>query len=88
VRNVDKALRRKVAKRKVRLKQVIVGELGEAGGGAKKRADFSDLVGKWTPDPGFDEIIAAGRKIDRDKWKLGRVSRSKNPAIDMRSCLR
>jgi len=31
--------------------------------------DFSDLVGKWTPDEAFDEVLAAGRQIDWDKWK-------------------
>jgi hypothetical protein len=30
--------------------------------------DFSDLVGRWTPDPAFDEILAAQRQIDFDKW--------------------
>jgi hypothetical protein len=34
-----------------------------------RRADFSDLVGQWTADPAFDEIIAAQRQIDWDKWK-------------------
>jgi hypothetical protein len=34
-----------------------------------KRADFDDLIGKWTPDPAFDEIIATQRQIDPDKWK-------------------
>jgi hypothetical protein len=68
-REVDIVLRRKAAKRKVSLNQVIVEELCEAATGAVKRADFSDLVGKWTPDPAFDEILAAGRQIDRDKWK-------------------
>ncbi len=29
----------------------------------------SNLVGQWTPDPAFDEIIAAQRQIDWDKWK-------------------
>jgi len=33
------------------------------------RADFSDLVGCWTPDPAFDEIIASQRKIDWAKWE-------------------
>jgi hypothetical protein len=66
---VDTALRRKAARRKVSLNQVILEELSEAALGARKRADFSDLVGKWTPDPAFDEIIAAGRQIDRKKWK-------------------
>ncbi|MGA3024317.1 MAG: hypothetical protein ABSF98_06075 [Bryobacteraceae bacterium] len=27
----------------------------------QRRADFSDLVGQWTPDPAFDEILAAQR---------------------------
>jgi hypothetical protein len=35
----------------------------------QKRADFSDLVGRWTPDPAFDEITAAQRQIDLDKWR-------------------
>jgi hypothetical protein len=66
---VDVALRRKAARRKVSLNQVIIEELSEGALGARKRADFSDLVGKWTPDAAFDEIIAAGRQIDRNKWK-------------------
>ena len=68
-REVDVALRRKAAKRKLSLNQMIVEELSESAIGAKKRADFSDLVGKWTPDAVFDEILAAGRKIDPNKWK-------------------
>lgn len=66
---MDMALRRKAARRKVSLNQVIIEELSEAALGMRKRADFSDLVGKWTPDAAFDEIIAAGRQIDRKKWK-------------------
>jgi hypothetical protein len=31
-------------------------------------ADFSDLVGRWTPDSEFDEIIAEQRQIDWSKW--------------------
>jgi hypothetical protein len=68
-REVDVALRRKAAKRKVSLNQMIVEELSEAATGARKRADFSDLVGQWTPDAAFDEILAAGRQIDSQKWK-------------------
>src|SRR5438045_1677145 len=49
-REVDLALRRKAAKRKLSLNQVIVEELRQAATGARKREDFSDLVGKWTPD--------------------------------------
>jgi hypothetical protein len=55
--------------RKVSLNQMIVEELCEAATSARKRADFSDLVGKWTPDAAFDQTLAAGRQIDRDKWK-------------------
>ena len=68
-REVDIVLRRKAAKRKLSLNQMIVEQLSEAAIGARSRADFSDLVGKWTPDAAFDEILAAGRKIDRDQWK-------------------
>ncbi|MGJ5820849.1 hypothetical protein [Paludibaculum fermentans] len=66
---VDLILRRQAAKRKVSLNQMLVEELSEAAIGTRNRADFSDLVGKWTPDPAFDEILAAGRQLDRDRWK-------------------
>jgi hypothetical protein len=66
---VDRALRKKAALRQQSLNQVIVEELALATIGPKKRADFSDLVGRWTPDPAFDEILAAQRQIGRDKWK-------------------
>jgi hypothetical protein len=66
---VDDALRRKAAKRKLSLNQIVVEELTTAAIGVQRRADFSDLVGRWTPDPAFDEIMAAQRRIDWDKWK-------------------
>jgi hypothetical protein len=50
--------------RKQSLNQVIADELIAATTGARRRADFSDLVGKWTADPGFDGIVSAQRKID------------------------
>ncbi len=68
-REVDHALRKKAARRKQSLNQVILDELIEATLGRKQRADFSDLVGRWTPDPAFDEILASQRQIDWDKWK-------------------
>jgi 6-phosphogluconolactonase/glucosamine-6-phosphate isomerase/deaminase len=37
--------------------------------GGQRKAWFSDLAGGWTPDPAFDEILAAQRRIDWDKWK-------------------
>ena len=37
--------------------------------GPAKRADFSDLVGQWTPDASFDEIVVSQRRIDVDKWQ-------------------
>lgn len=66
---VDRALRRKAARRKLSLNQVIVEELTAGTIGARKRADFRDVAGQWTPDPAFDEIIATQRQIDPDKWK-------------------
>ena len=66
---VDRALRRKAAQRKLSLNQVIVEELTAGTIGERKRADFHDVAGRWTPDPAFDEIIATQRQIDPDKWK-------------------
>jgi plasmid stability protein len=66
---VDLALRGKAAQGKRSLNQVILDELTAATVGRMKRADFSDLAGPWTPDPAFDEILAAQRHIDSDKWK-------------------
>jgi hypothetical protein len=66
---VDRALRKKAARRKQSLNQIIVDELTAATTVGRKRADFSDLLGQWTPDPGFDEIVAGQRQIDADKWK-------------------
>ncbi len=68
-REVDRALRQKAAKRKLSLNQIIVEELSAATTGLRKRADFHDVAGQWKPDPAFDEIIAAQRQIDPDKWK-------------------
>jgi hypothetical protein len=66
---VDSALRGKAARRKQSLNQFIVDELTKATGGHRRRADFSDVVGRWTADPAFDEILSAQRQIDPDKWK-------------------
>ena len=67
--DVDRALRRKALQRKQSLNQIIVEELTAATTGVRKRADFSDVVGKWAPDPAFDEIMTSQRQIDMDKWK-------------------
>ncbi len=66
---VDRLLRQKAARRRQSLNQLILEELSVATTGGHQRADFSDVVGRWTPDPAFDEILAAQRKIDWDKWK-------------------
>ncbi len=66
---VDRLLRAKAAKRKMSLNQIVLEELTIATTGRQKFADFSDLVGQWTDDPGFDETLAAQRQIDWDKWK-------------------
>jgi hypothetical protein len=66
---VDRVLRQKAARRKQSLNRVILEELTQAAIGGNRRADFSDIVGRWTPDPAFDEIMAAQRQIDQDRWK-------------------
>ena len=66
---VDHVLRQKAARRKQSLNRVILEELIAASIGQRRKADFSDLVGQWTPDPAFDEIVAAQRQIDWEKWK-------------------
>ena len=68
-REVDRALRQRAAHLKKSLNQLIVEELTAAMLGERPRADFSDLVGRWAPDASFDEILAAQRQIDWDKWK-------------------
>jgi hypothetical protein len=68
-REVDRALRQKASQRQQSLNRVILDELAVATIGHKQKADFSDLVGKWTPDPAFDEILLAQRRIDPGKWK-------------------
>jgi hypothetical protein len=65
---VDRALRKKAAL-KQSLNQVVVDELTRATIGRPRKTDFSDLVGRWTPDPAFDEVIASQRQIDSGKWK-------------------
>jgi hypothetical protein len=60
---VDKALRQKAAQRGLSLNQTIVEELAGATIGRQKKSDFSDIVGKWIPDPGFDEIMASQRQV-------------------------
>lgn len=67
--DVDRKLRQKAARQRQSLNQVILDELAKATAGQTKKASFSDLVGTWTPDPGFDEIIASQRRIDWEKWK-------------------
>jgi len=58
---VDRVLRQKAARKKTSLNQVILEELTVATIGSRRKADFSDIVGKWTPDPAFDAIMAAQR---------------------------
>lgn len=66
---VDHILRCRAAHRKQSLSQVVVDELTTATTGPRKRVDLSDVACKWTPDPEFDEILAAQRQIDLEKWK-------------------
>lgn len=61
--------RPKTASRKAARRKQSLDPAAQATIGHKQRADFSDLAGRWIPDPAFDEIIAAQRQIDWDKWK-------------------
>jgi len=66
---VDRALRSRAAQRKQSLNRIVIDELTRALLGHSVKADFSDLVGKWEQDPGFDAVISSQRQIDADKWK-------------------
>ena len=33
------------------------------------KAEFSEFVGQWTEDAGFDEIVASLRQVDVRKWE-------------------
>jgi hypothetical protein len=68
-REVDRVLRQRARQRGESLNQLVVDELTVATIGRPNRADFTDLVGQWTPDPAFDEILASQRRVDADKWK-------------------
>lgn len=66
---VDRFLRQKAKRRHKSLNQMVIEELSTSANARTKKADFSALVGKWVPDPAFDEVIASQRKIDPELWK-------------------
>ena len=66
---VDYMLRERARATNQSLNQIIVAELTRATIGNERKADFSDVVGKWTLDEAFDATIAAQRQIDWEKWK-------------------
>lgn len=66
---VDAILRRKAAQTGKSLNQFIVDELTTFTIGHPQRANFNDVVGRWQPDPAFDEVLAAQREVDPDLWK-------------------
>jgi len=68
-REIDRLLRRRASQQKKSLNQVVLEGLAQATVGDTKRADFSDLVGRWTADPEFDKVLASMRQVDREKWK-------------------
>jgi hypothetical protein len=68
---VDRLLRKKAVRTGKSLNQVALEELAAATMGSRGRVDLSDVTGKWTPDPAFDEILAGQRQIDWDKWRCG-----------------
>ena len=66
---VDRALRERATQRNQSLNHVVIEELTRALLGSPIKADFSDLVGKWTSDTAFDEMIASQRQINIDRWQ-------------------
>jgi len=68
MRKQDRAIRQRAKKRGESPNRSVVDELAAAAIGRPNRADFTDLVGPWTPDPAFHEILASQRRIDPDKW--------------------
>ena len=68
-REVDHTLRAMAARRGTSLNRLVVEELTRAALGNTQKADFSNLVGRWVPDPGFDDVISSQRQIDPEKWK-------------------
>ncbi|HTQ08984.1 MAG TPA: hypothetical protein VMI31_02825 [Fimbriimonadaceae bacterium] len=66
---VDRILRERAKRRKVSINQVILEELTTATVGARQVADFSDLVGRWVEDPGFDAAVAQNRRVDPEDWQ-------------------
>jgi hypothetical protein len=66
-REVAAILRRKAAQCAQSLNQVVLDELAAATGERKIRTEFSDVLGRWTPDAAFDEIVDSQRKIDLEK---------------------
>lgn len=65
---VDRALRDRATRQRRSINQVIIDELIKATVGRRQVADFSDLVGRWQPDPAFDEIVGGQRTIDPGDW--------------------
>ena len=62
-------MRLKAAQRQQSLNRVVLDELTRALVGRPIKADFSEFVGQWTEDAGFNEIVASQRQIDEGKWK-------------------
>ncbi len=65
---MDRAIRERAAKLRKSVNQVILDELTEGMTGHRPRTDFSDLVGRWTPDSEFDQIVLSQRQIDPSDW--------------------
>ncbi len=66
---VDRVLRERAKQRGISINQVIIQELTLATIGGKQFADFSEFVGRWVPDPAFDEAIQSQREIHSDDWQ-------------------
>jgi hypothetical protein len=46
----------------------LIKGIGQCTNDQKRLVDFSDLVGRWTPDETFDEILASQRLVFSKDW--------------------
>ncbi|MGH9466460.1 MAG: hypothetical protein ACRD1Y_03805 [Terriglobales bacterium] len=66
---VDRILRRRTRERDQSLNQLAIEELIAATQRTRQRADFTDLVGRWSKDPGFDALVAEQPQTDWKMWR-------------------
>ena len=68
---VDRLLRQKAEARHLSLNQVIVEELAGATIGRQRRADFSQLAGKWVDDRRLMKLLLRSDRLTRTSGSEG-----------------